>query len=406
MCPVSRRLSFWAVCAIPGWWCSLGCDQKNQYVPPPPPEVTVAQPVQQTVTDWVEATGTTEATESVELRARVEGWLEKVHFKPGTPVKEGELLFSIDDEPYQAAVARAEADLETAKAKLELAEFNFQRMAKLEEKKVAAELETVEAKANRSAAMAAVAAAEAAVESAKLDLGYTKIHAPISGRISRNLVDEGNLVGAGERTLLTTIVKDDPLYCYFNISESLVLDVLKMDRTKKVRSAKEAGGVLYLGVGDGEGYPHKGRFDWADNQVDPGTGTLRVRGVFPNPDGALMPGLFARVRAPRDQRENALLVTERALGADQQGRYLLVVNADEVVEHRSVTVGASVDGLRVIEEGLRPGEWVVINGLQRARPGAKVNPTRADMPRRKPAGTLPTGTQPTTTQAQATRPVS
>ncbi len=351
--------------------------------------------MQQTVTDWVEATGTTEAVESVEIRARVEGWLEAVHFKPGTPVKEGDLLFAIDDKPYKATLTQAEADLATMKSKLELAEFNYDRMAKLKKQEVAAALEIAEAKAARDAAQAAVAAAEAAVEKARLDLSYTKIHAPISGRISRNLVDAGNLVGAGERTLLTTIVKDDPLYCYFSISESLVLEVLKIDRSKKVRAAKQSGGVLYLGVGVGETYPHEGRFDWADNQVDPDTGTLRVRGVFPNPDGNLMPGLFARIRAPRRQRENALLVAERALGADQQGRYLLIVGNDDVVEHRPVTAGASVQGMRVIEEGLRGGEWVVIKGLQRARPGSMVKPIRAPMPRR----TAPQ-TRPTTTQAQ------
>jgi RND family efflux transporter MFP subunit len=385
-----------------------GCGEQNTYAPPPPPEVTVARPVQQDVMEYTEGTGTTEATESVEIRARVQGWLQKINFKPGTQVNKGDLLFVIDPREYKAALDGAQAELASKKAALDLAQFNHKRMQDLVKKNAAAELEITKAKADWDAAVAAVSAAEAAVAQAKLDHDFTQIRAPISGRISRNLVDVGNLVGAGEATLLTTIVNDDPIYAYINVSERALLKYLQTDAARKERVARKGKELMELGVSGEEGFPHKGNFDWADNRVDPGTGTIRVRGVFPNPDGTLVPGLFARIRAPREILKDALLVTERALGADQRGRYLLVVNSQNVVEYRPVKVGASVDGMRVVEQGIRPGEWVVVNGLQRARPGAKVKPTQAPMPRGRPAATQrpATQSQPTTTKSQPSRSAS
>ncbi len=366
------------------------CDRGGEFVAPPPPEVSVSRPAQQDVVKWAEATGTTEATESVEIRARVEGWLESIRFKPGGMVKEGDLLFVIDPKPFEAKLEKAQAELATNKAKLELAEFNYNRLVGLKKKDLAADLEAFQAKTDREGAKAAVAAAEAAVEQARLDLGYTKIHAPISGRISRGLVDEGNLVGAGERTLLTTIVKDDPIYAYFTISERDLLEYIELDRKQKIRTARKSKSVLYLGVSKERGYPHRGMFDWADNRVDPGTGTLRVRGEFPNPDGRLVPGLFVRVRAPIDTLEKALLVPDLAVGMDQRGRYVLTVNSQDVVEYRSVEVGSGLGGMRVILKGMRPEDWVVVQGLQRARPGAKVTPVRKTLTPPTPATTQTT----------------
>jgi membrane fusion protein (multidrug efflux system) len=231
--------------------------------------------------------------------------------------------------------------------------------------------------------------AKAKVERAQLDLGYTKIMAPISGRVGRNLVDVGNLVGEGEPTLLTIITRYDPMYVYFNLNERDLLKVLAMYRQevqeKGIDTDTEPNSAadipLFLGLANEEGYPHKGEYEFGESSVDPGTGTLQLRGVFPNPGRvpALMPGLFTRLRMPIGEREDALLVTERAIGADQGGRFLLAVNSENVVEKRLIQMGQLVDGLRVVEEGLQPGDWVIVNGMQRARPGAKVDPERTDM---------------------------
>ncbi len=223
-------------------------------------------------------------------------------------------------------------------------------------------------------------AAEAAVDEARLNLGYTQIHAPISGRVSRTLVDAGNLVGAGEYMLLTTIVKDDPIYAYFSASERELLEYLEKHPERRKPADQRERLPLYLGLSNESGYPHEGRFDWADNRVDANTGTIQIRGVFANPDHVLRPGLFVRLRAPTDIREGALLITDRALGADQGGRYLLVVGDQNVVEKRYVEVGSLLDGLRVIDKGLAPDNWVIVKGVQRAREGLKFNPTRAEPP--------------------------
>jgi RND family efflux transporter MFP subunit len=241
----------------------------------------------------------------------------------------------------------------------------------------------------RDVAQAAIERAKASVERAKLNLGYTQVTAPISGRVSRNFVDVGNLVGEGEPTLLTTITRYDPMYVYFNLNEYDLLRVQSMYR-KRIKEKdidpaeepdSEAEILLFLGLANEQGYPHEGILDFAESGVDPATGTIQLRGVFPNPGppNLLIPGLFTRLRMPIDKRENALLVTERAIGADQGGNYLLTVNSDNVVEKMPIRMGQLVDGLRVIEEGLQPGERVIVKGLQRARPGGKVDPEKIDM---------------------------
>jgi len=370
-------------------WMFAACDQRNEYAEPPPPKVTVAKPLQQEIIDYLEFTGTTHAFEEVEMRARVAGFLQSMEFTPGTRVEKGDLLFVIDPSEYQAELDAAEAELGSAEATLKRAQTEFARAQKLFKQKAGAQTDVVKWRGERDVAKAAVARAKAKVEKTGLDLSYTKVTAPITGRVSRNLVDLGNLVGEGEPTLLTKVTRIDPMYAYFNLNERDLLKVMAMYRQETKEkgldpakdSAARADLTVSLELANEEGYPHQGIVDFAESGVDPATGTLQLRGVFPNPGPApvLLPGLFTRLRMPIDKRENALLVTERAIGADQSGRYLLTVNSENVVEKKPIRMGRLEDGLRVIEEGLQPDDRVVVNGLQRARPGAKVDPEQTDM---------------------------
>ncbi len=370
-------------------WFFAACEQKNTYVEPPPPKVTVAKPLQQEIIDYLEFTGTTHAFEEVEMRARVAGFLQSMDFTPGTRVEKDDLLFVIDPREYEAELNAAKAELSSAEAQVKRAKIEFERAQRLFKQKAGAETDVVKWRGERDVARAAVLRATAKVEKAGLDLSYTQVTAPITGRVSRNLVDIGNLVGEGEPTLLTTVTRYDPMYAYFNLNERDLLKVMAMNRNKAAEkgldpakdSAAKADLTVSLGLANEEGYPHQGIVDFAESGVDPATGTLQLRGVFPNPGPApvLIPGLFTRLRMPVDKRENALLVTERAIGADQSGRYLLVVNSENVVAKKPIRMGRLADGLRVIEEGLRPDDRVVVIGLQRARPGAKVDPAQIDM---------------------------
>ena len=371
-------------------WAFAACgSQGNEYVEPPPPKVTVAKLLQQEVTDYLEFTGTTHAFEEVEVRARVAGFLQSMNFTPGTKVEKGELLFVIDPREYEAELNAAKAELRSAEAQLKRAGIEFKRAEKLFKQKAGAQTDVVKWRGQRDVARADVLRAKAKAEKAGLSLNYTKVTAPITGRVSRNLVDLGNLVGESEPTLLTTVTRYDPMYAYFNLNERDLLRVMAMYRNKAAKegfdpekeSEAKAGMTVSLGLANEEDYPHQGIVDFAESGVDPATGTLQLRGVFPNsgPAPVLIPGLFTRLRMPIDKRENALLVTERAIGSDQSGRYLLTVNSENMVEKKPIRMGRLEDGLRVIEEGLQPDETVVVNGLQRARPGAKVDPEQTDM---------------------------
>lgn len=367
-----------------------GCGEQNAYVEPPPPPVTVAKPLQQTVIDYLEFTGTTAAVEQVEVRARVKGFLESMHFEPGTQVEQGDLLFVIDPKPFQAKVDAANAELASAKAGLTKAESDFVRLSEAGSRGAVTERDVVAAAADRDAAKAAIAAAEAAVTDAELELGYTQVTAPITGRVGRNRVDVGNLVGEGDATLLTTVTQYDPIYAYFNINERDLLRVMELYRREvqekgidpDTRPYEEADVPLLLKLANEEDFTHRGKLNFAESDVDTDTGTLQLRGVFPNPSKppVILPGLFTRIRLPLEQQQDALLVSEQALGFDQGGSYLLAVNEQNTVEKKPVTLGQLNEGLRVIEAGLEAGDWVIINGLQRARPGAKVEPERAEMP--------------------------
>ncbi|MCK5419220.1 MAG: efflux RND transporter periplasmic adaptor subunit [Desulfobacterales bacterium] len=356
-----------------------GCSEKNEYVEPPAPEVTVSKPLVKNVTEYLEFTGTTKAIEEIDIRARVEGFLVSVHFEDGAYIKKGQLLFIIDPKPYKAAVENARGQLGRHQAQLERAEKEYQRNLTLFKQKAASESNVVKWKSEMEESRAAVISAQAALDKARLDLGYCTIRSPIAGRISRRKVDVGNLVGAGEFTLLTTIRQGSPIYAYFSINERDLLRVMKMAREEGIPADNPDKIALELGLANETGFPHKGHLDYADSTVDPNTGTLELRGVFPNPGPPyiIVPGLFVRLRLPVAERENALLVTERALGLDQGGRYLLVVDNENKVEQRHVKIGALRDGMRVIQDGLKPEDLVVVKGIQRAIPGAKVTPQQA-----------------------------
>ena len=365
------------------------CEEKNIYVEPPPPKVTVAEPLQQEVIEYLEFTGNTRAYEEVELRARVAGFLKSMHFTSGTQVDMGDLLFIIDPREYEAELNAATAELNAGQAMEHRAKIEYDRAQRVYKKGAGRDTDVVKWRGERDVALARIERAKAKLERAQLNLSYTQITAPISGRISRNYVDVGNLVGEGEATLLTTISRSDPMYVYFNLNEYDLLRVSAMYRKKvnekgynpEEESDARAEIPLYLGLANETGFPHEGIMDFAESTVDAGTGTLQLRGIFPNPGPvpALIPGLFTRLRMPIDKRENALLVTERAIGADQGGSYLLTINSDNMVEKKPIRMGQLLDGLRVIEEGLQAGELVIVKGVQRARPGGKVDPEKIDM---------------------------
>ncbi len=357
---------------------SSACGERNTYVPPPPPKVTVSQPVKRPVTDYLEFTGNTKAINTVQLRARVEGYLEKVLFQDGDRVKKGQLLFLIQQNTYEAKLKQAEAEILANKARLFHAQTEFVRYSRLVKKKAAAQTDVDRWMYERDAAAAAVMASEAQRDLAKLNLSYTKVTAPFNGRVGRHLKDPGNLVGAGAETILADINQIDPIYVYFNINEQDLLRVRGEHEGEK--NAHEVKWPVYFGLANEAGYPHKGYLDFAAITIDPTTGTLLLRGIFPNPKGLTLPGMFARVRAPIAEPRPALLIPEVAIGYDQLGPYVLLVDDKKVVERRPVKLGAQVDENRVIAEGLQGDEWVIVNGLLQAMPGRQVTPEKETRP--------------------------
>jgi RND family efflux transporter MFP subunit len=349
-----------------------------------PPLVTVSRPVERHVTDYADFTARTAAVDSVELRARVWGYLDRVNFKEGALVKTGDVLFEIDPRIYRAALNQAEGNLASLEARVVRLNADFARARRLVGTGAMSREDYDKVVGDRGEAAASRAALKAAVERAKLDLGYTRVTAPISGRVSRYVVTVGNLVQAGDQggggTLLTTLVSVDPMYAYFDVDEHTALRVRQLAREGKSDSPRDGGYPVLQGRANEVGHPHRGTIDFVDNQVNPRTGTIRLRGVFPNKEQVLLPGLFARVRAPIGRPHKALLVSERALDTDQGHKVLYVVNAKNEVVSRTVRLGALHDGLREITAGLKPGERVIVNGLQQVRPGVTVEPKLVDMP--------------------------
>lgn len=340
----------------------------------PPPKVTVAPVVEREVVEWEEFTGRTEAVEMVEVRPRVSGHIHEVRFQSGQIVKQGDVLFVIDPRWQEAAYGQRNAEYEQAKVRLETAEREARRMEQLLNSK-AISTEEAEARQSRfSEAKAGLLAAEAARNSAKLDLEYTQVKSPINGRVSRALVTSGNYVSglAGNSTLLTTIVTVDPVYVYADFDENSLLRFNELTRKQKLSGGAQAKVPVELQLGNEEGFPHRGEIESFDNRLDAGTGSILLRAVFPNPDGAIIPGLFARIRVPLSERYPALMVNESAIGTDQALKFVLTLSSSNTVEYRQVKLGPAVDGLRVIRSGLQKGEQIVVNGLARVRPGMPV----------------------------------
>lgn len=358
-----------------------GCKEPPQPVSSPPPAINVSRPVEREITDYAEFTARVAAVESTEVRARVSGQIVAVPFEAGTTVREGDVLAEIDVRPFQAELEARIADEARAAAQVSLAQIEHDRIRRIPpDARTQNEMDTTAARLEET--RAAQAAAKAAVESARLNVEWCRVVAPISGRISYKHATTGNLVtgGIGSGTLLTTIVSVDPIYANFDVEERTVQRVQKLVREGKLESNEKADIPVWLGLATETGFPHHGTINFVDNQVNPRTGTLRVRGVFPNAEGALSPGYFARVRVPVSAPHKALLVSERALGTDQGQKIVFVVGADNKVAVRPVQLGGLHDGLREIIDGLKAGDRVVVNGLLQVRPGLSVAPQLVEMP--------------------------
>jgi RND family efflux transporter MFP subunit len=388
-----------------------GCNHAEpSLAPPAEPQVEVSEPEIDLVTDYEDFPGRTDAVESVNVRARVTGYLSQSYVGPsqgqireGTEVEEGMPLFVIDARLYKADLARAQATIAQNVALVERLTLDYQRAVQLRPTRAISTEDVDKVAGDRAAALAAVDVARAARDMARLNLEWTNVTAPISGRLGRRLVDPGNLVKADD-TVLTNIVSQDPIYTYFDVPERTEMKFRRLIREGKIKSASEAAMPVEMELADEKGFPHRGVIDFMDNRVDPGTGTLKVRGVFRNPRDPnnpkqtrlLSPGLFARVRLQVGPPHKAILVAERALGTDQGQKFVYVVNSEDKVEYRRVKVGAphslavwistggievrkEVVPLREIKEGLEAGERVVVNGLQRVRPGVKIRPQRVSM---------------------------
>lgn len=361
---------------------ALGCGPKNEFVEPPPLAVDVLRPLDRPVTVFVEFPGRTQAKSQVEIRARVTGIIQEKHFTPGSFVKTGDLLFTIEPDEYEARLAAARASEAEAAAALELAGATRKATEQALASRAVAQIEFEKAKAQEAVAQATLESAQASVQQAQLDIDYTQVRSPADGRVSREFVDVGNLVSAAEATILTTVVNDDPVYVNFEISERAILPYLRRrpDTTDVDPTALRGEPVLRLILSDGAPYPLKGRFDFIDNVVDPESGTLRVRAEFENPDGALAGGLFVRVgipqNLPNEQFPKAVLVPRSAVQRDLQGDFVLVVGDDAVVERRLVEPSPfSVGDYRVLAGGVTASDRVVVSNLQRARDGLAVAPT-------------------------------
>jgi RND family efflux transporter MFP subunit len=342
----------------------------------PAPQVTVAAALERQVQEWDEFTGRLEAVESVEVRPRVTGYIESVNFAEGSIVKKGDLLFVIDQRPYRADLDRAQAELARAVARVELSTSDVERSEKLLDVKAVSREEYDQRLNAQREAQANVEAARAAVTAAKLNLEFTRITAPISGRVSRAVVTAGNLVtgGTNTATLLTTVVSIDPIYVTFEGDEQVYLKYTELARRGDRPSSRDAANPVLMGLSNEQGYPHRGAMSFVDNQVDPRTGTIRARASFDNKDGFLTPGLFARVKLIGHSSHTAVLVDDRAIGTDQSQKFVYVVDKDNKVSYRGVKIGRLTDGLRIVQEGLQPGENVIVNGMQRVQPGAVVAP--------------------------------
>ncbi len=350
-----------------------GCGKKGpEEMPPPPPrEITVAQPLQSEGVDWDEYTGRVEAVENVEIRSRVDGYLTEVAFREGDLVKKGDLLFVIDPRPYEAEVRRTNGELERARAQRSLAQQEYERSASLHKNRAIAAADYDAKVTALQQAKAAIESAQAAHDKAKLNLEFCHIRSPIAGRVGQRMVTQGNLIEVGKQ-VLTTVVSRDPVHVYFDVDENALVRYQQL--TGGWSTEKESNIPVELAVTSGNGFPFKGKLDFVDNRIEPGTGTIRLRGIFENKEDRLTPGLFARVRVPGSERYTAQLVPDTVIGTDQGNRFVLVIDEKDTAQYRKVELGPLRDGLRVIRDGLKPGERIATTGLQLVQPGMTVIP--------------------------------
>ena len=353
---------------------ALSACEQNSFVPPPPPKVEVGVPVQKTITRFLEATGNTAPIKNVDLVARVQGVLQEINYKDGTLVKEGTTLFTIEPETYKLKLEQAQAAEAGAQASVKQTEADFKRQSDLVQRQAVSQATLDNSTSARDNAQANLQQAQANTKLAAVNYGYNNVVAPFDGIVSAHLVSVGELVGASSPTPLATIVALDPIYVNFNVNEQDVLRIRAEAKRRGMTTSDLTSLPVEVGLQTEAGYPHQGKLDYAAPMINQSTGTLAVRGVLQNADRVLLPGYYVRVRVPLDQQEGALLVPDVALGSDQSGRYVLVVNSDNVVEQRKVRTGPLEDELRVIESGLKPDDRVVIAGLLRAIPGQKVEP--------------------------------
>ena len=352
--------------------------------PPGAPPVSVAPAVQRTVTDIEEFTGRLEAPRSVEVRPRIGGTIDKVHFRDGQPVAQGAMLFTIDPKPFQAELARAQSQLTAARSRAALATSDLARAKKLLDSKAVSAQEFDQLTSGAATSGADIAAAEAAVRVAQLNLGYTSVRAPMAGQLSRAIITEGNLVN--DQSVLTTLVATQTVYAYFDGSEQTFLRLRKGDPGQR---------LVHMGLADEPGLPHEGKVDFIDNQLNPQTGSIRMRAVFDNPKGEFTPGLFTRIQLAGGAAYTAVLTPERAISTDQSKKLVFVIGEGNVAQPREVHLGTLIDGMRVVTSGLKAGDLVVVDGLQRVRPGAPVQPIKVETDERgMPIATPPAGGPP------------
>lgn len=369
---------FWVTVCLTCLMCGLfyGCKKDTTRSVPPPP-VTVTQPVEKDVTRYLEYPGTTEALETVEIRARVPGFLESINFQPRQKVKSGDLLFVIDPRQYEASVKQSKARLDSQKSSYKLAQIELKMAQQLESKEAISGLRLDKKVAESEKTSADVDLSAANLEQARLDLEWSRVTSPINGRVSRNMVDVGNLVGATEKTLLTVVIDDDSIYAYFYLSELDLLEILKANPKAASDNNQSYKHIpVYMSLADETGFPHKGHLDFVDTKLNPATGTIQCRAIFANSDGVLFPGMFVRVRIPVSTTK-ALLIPDVAVQFDQGTAYILVVNSDNSVEMKKIKILQTENDMVAVKEGLKSDDRVIIKGLQRARPGSIVNPETA-----------------------------
>jgi len=346
---------------------------------PAPPQVSVAQVVHERITEWDEFTGRLQAPQTVQLIPRVSGYIEEVHFNEGALVDKGDLLVQIDPKPFATEVARLKAELQSAQSAAVQAEKEYRRAEKLSSQR-AISAELLDSRlARKQQTAATVASVEAALERAELDLSYTRITAPISGRVSYAQVTAGNFVSAGQ-SQITSLVSTEKMYAYFDVDEQSYLKYARLAETGKRADIRDStSNPVYMALANDSNYQHVGRVDFVDNRIDAQTGTIRVRASFPNDDNDLLPGLFARIRLVGSDSYEGILIDEKAVGTDLNNKFVLVVNSNNELEYRAIELGEKVNGLRIVTEGLTPKDKIVVNGLQRVRANMKVDPQLVPM---------------------------